>query len=295
VPTSNAAPTRLLRPTASATWTPDVQASATAYEATATAYADYLAAVAQAVMTAAPARVVTADTSPDGRWQVDFIAYDCVEVTPGSEWFSNAYEQLLLTNLSSGAETLVADQVQSCGGLGAYGLGGYTWSPNSRYYYFTGAANSVPDGLCGYWMRPVHRVEAATGQIEYVGGAHFSPDLTKLTFWQGSDVVVWTLNDGEMARFRVLIADDDPNVIAWSPDSQSLVALQNDSECFPYRQSVVTRLDLPTHQQAQVLSINDPTFTSVNWDRPNSMTLSDELGQAWRYNFVTDELRRIEE
>jgi hypothetical protein len=48
--------------------------------------------------------------------------------------------------MDDGAETPIDSQLNLCGsGLGAYGLGGWFWSPNSRYFYLaTGKLRPAP-------------------------------------------------------------------------------------------------------------------------------------------------------
>lgn len=75
------------------------------------------------------------------------MIYDCVPVGAVEE---NAYEQLKLIQIDNSVAKIVDNQLRSCGGLGAFGLAGLFWSPNSSYFYYTNAREGVPDG-CGYW------------------------------------------------------------------------------------------------------------------------------------------------
>jgi hypothetical protein len=71
--------------------------------------------------------------SPDGKWLAEVFAYECMPVTVVEESF-NAYEILRVTNTVSGEARIVDRQVQSCGGIGAAGLSGISWSRNSRFF-----------------------------------------------------------------------------------------------------------------------------------------------------------------
>lgn len=82
-------------------------------------------------------------SSPDNQWRVDIIIYDCVQVAGGVD--SNAYEQLNLFEVSTGATQVIDSQLQNCGGLGAAGLDGRFWSSNSQYFYYKDARVGVPD------------------------------------------------------------------------------------------------------------------------------------------------------
>jgi hypothetical protein len=165
--------------------------------------------------------------SPDGEWQAEVVIYECVQVNEES---INAYEQLKLSRVSQGTEQVVDSQLLFCGGLGAYGLEGLFWSANNRYFYYTNAREGVPDG-CGYWQRPVIRVDVTNQQVEALGRGTVSPDGTKLATWQDRELVVWDANQGEIGRATAAVQDIGPGSIVWSPDSRALVYLQVASYC----------------------------------------------------------------
>jgi hypothetical protein len=105
--------------------------------------------------------------SPDGQWQAEIAVYGCT-ATQGiesGEMTEYAYELLRLAPQGTGEWRQVDSQLINCGGLGAYGLGGLCWSPDSRYFYYTDARTGVPDGM-GEWSQPVWQLEAVTGAIE---------------------------------------------------------------------------------------------------------------------------------
>ena len=59
--------------------------------------------------------------------------------SPGRE-SPNAYEVLKI------APWTVETQLLYCGGIGASGLEGKFWSPDSRFFYYTNAREGWPDG-----------------------------------------------------------------------------------------------------------------------------------------------------
>ncbi len=229
--------------------------------------------------------------SPDGMYRMDIIIYGCVNTGGADE---NAYEQLILVDPASGEGQLAAEQLLYCGGLGAYGFEGRYWSPNSRYFYYTTARQGTPDG-CGYWAAPLSRYDVATSKDEYLGMGSLSPDGSKVATWDlaRQQVVVWNIDNGELGRFPVLSPNRQPGPIAWSPDSQSLVYLQVDSWCPLSGWSEVTRVDLDTQQQVQVLGSQSPTFGDLRWETPDELSLVDENGAEWRYNLVSGELTQV--
>jgi hypothetical protein len=226
--------------------------------------------------------------SPDGMYRMDIIIYDCVN-TGGSD--ENAYEQLILVDPASGEGQLADDQLLFCGGLGSYGFEGRFWSPNSRYFYYTTARQGTPDG-CGYYAAPLSRYDAATSQNEFLGMGSLSPDGTRVATIDPVklELVAWNIDNGELARFPVFIPNRQVGPVAWSPDSQSLVYLQVDSWCPLSGKSSLLQVDLSLPGQTLLLESQSPTFSNVQWNSPDELTLFDEIGKEWRFNLLTNAL-----
>ena len=243
--------------------------------------------VVAAVMAAGQSRDHGVYPAPDGLWQAEILIYDCVSLGAEGEV---AYEQLLLTSVQTGAAATVADQVQYCGGLGAGGLDGLFWSANSRYFYYTNAREGFPDG-CGYWARPLLRIDVTDGSSTYLGGGILSPDRTKLAAWQEREVVVWEAGGGELGRTPALVASADRGAIVWAPDSQSFLYFQVETYCPLAGASYVVRLDLPDLQPVLLLESDAPTFSGAVWDAATLIRMFDENGAPWTYDLVTGELK----
>jgi len=253
------------------------------YDQTATA-------VVQAVVSTVQPKVHASLSSPDKKWRAEVIIYDCVQV---AEDGPNAYEQLKLIRASDGTETVIDAQLQYCGGLGAYGLEGLYWSPNGRYFYYTDAREGSPDGLCWYWERPLYRMDVLTQKTEFIGEGPLSPDQTKIAAWDDGDLVIWGLDEGELARLPAVVADAKRGPISWSPDSGSLVYLQTTSDCFPFGESYVVRFDVSEHRQSSLLESKPISFVHVSWETPDRISLSDEQGNQWSYDLVFLKLERV--
>ena len=260
---------------------------------TATSTQDFnvtMTAIVNAVMTASQPRLHASYPSPDNRWRVEIIIFDCVEIG-GVQ--TNAYEQLMLIEVSTGASQVMDSQLQFCGGLGAIGLAGRFWSSNGRYFYYTDARDGVPDGLCSYWEPPLFRLDVTNGNSEYLGIGPLSPDNTKLAAWQDTDLVVWSLNEGEIARSAAMRAEAVRGPIAWSPDGEALVYLQTEDYCSPSGKSYVVWLKLPALNPELLLESTTPTLIGITWDDPDRINLSDEDGKTWMYDFGTKELQPV--
>ena len=292
-PATTPAPTEPTVPAATAT--PSIAAQATATSRpSATARASLppptaTADVAATVIAAQTPRTETPLVSPDGRWRAEAAVYDCAQVGDQGEI---AYEELRLIEVAARVETAADSQTIYCGGVGAFGLATLYWSANSRYLYYTDARQGQPDG-CGYWAGSVKRLDTTDMTLEALGGAVRSPDESMLAAWQGVDLVVWDVEAGdEVSRAQ---ADESAGIlgpIVWSPDSGSLVYLQVTSFCPVSGSSTVTQVD-PQDGSAVVLVASEaPTFGSVAWDAQGALRLTDEHGDAWRYDFASGEVRR---
>jgi hypothetical protein len=227
------------KPSVKITATPDDIATANFIET---------ASVSTLIATTQPSVIATYPSS-DGKWRVEVIRYDCVSVYHNSNE-SIAYEQLRLVNLSDGTQKFVADQRQSCGGVGAFGLNGLYWSPSNRYFYYNESREGYPDGGCGGYIPPIYRLDPLTQEVITLEGGFISPDKTKLALWQGTEIAIWDLDRGEIARLATLHPNLLNGRIWWSAKSDSIVYLQTDAECLPgFGKFYLVTLDLTNGSQ----------------------------------------------
>lgn len=233
-------------------------------------------------------RVLTPNISPDGQWRAEVVVYDCVQVGETDE---NAYEQLKITHLNDGAETIADTQFRNCRGLGAFGLEGLFWSPNSRYFYYTAAREGSPDGLCSYWGRPILSWEVSTRQQAYLGDGPRSPDGDKIAAWRDQELVVWDVNTGEIGQVSMANSGRVPGPIAWSPDSRAVVYLRTADYCIPRGKSYIGHIEVPTLQHTILLESEDPRFDDLQWATSDRLRLVDEEGKSWWYSLGTLKLK----
>lgn len=227
--------------------------------------------------------------SPNGRWRAQVVIYPCSEI-PGSTDVL-AYEQLNVMEAEGGEATTApaAEQLISCGGLGASGLEGLFWSANSRYFYYTTAREGVPDG-CGYWRRPLLRVDAETGENEWLGPGELSPDGAKVAAWQGGQLVIWDAGGEEVGRAEAAMPDGGPGQIAWSPEGDALVYVQAPSYC-PLERSTVVHLTIAEMAPAVLLEAEAPAIGEVAWMDAGRLRLVDGKGEVWIYDLADGALR----
>jgi hypothetical protein len=250
-------------------------------------------AAATVVALSAPV-VLGAYPSPDGRWLAEVIRHECVTTEAGE---TLALDRLVVARTSSGPEHEVARQLQYCGGLGAFGLGGLSWATDSRYFYFTTAREGVPDGGCRAWVPPISRLHITDLGTATLDAAVRSPDGRWLAGWSPRDgsgapaeLVVWDMNGEEFLRVEAAdpAAFNGPPV--WAPGGTALAYLQTASYCPPPGHSRVVRVDMPSGKQTVLLQSEEPGFTDLAWDDPGALALTDAAGQPWRYDLATGKL-----
>jgi len=245
-----------------------------------------------AVMASSTPQIIDTYSSPDGQFLAEIIRYDCVRVGNEGE---NAYEQLKLIQEKYTSKNVVADQLQFCGGIGAYGLGGLFWSPGGRYFYYTASKYGVPDGdFCELWVRDMFRVDAITGIIDSTPGMGelMADDKTMIIPGKG-EFVLWDLDIGEMERIPYKVPDAHPISYQLSPARNSLVYIQTESCAgFPGKSYLVI-LDFATFKQTLLLEAENPPLVSVTWETSQMLTLWESGPIALQYNLVTGELQPI--
>jgi hypothetical protein len=277
-------PTKIVgTPTATSTPTPDFYL--TEFWVTTTA-------VVEAIVGTQQPRRFDSYLSPEGQWLAEVLIYDCIKIFPQPDADDNAYEQLRLVERSSGEIKVADGQLLGCGGLGAAGLEGLFWSQNSRYFYYTDAREGVPDG-CGYWQRPIRRLDINTWSITDLGSGFLSPDGTRIAAWDEKELVIWDVNEGEEAGRispTILNAETGNGPVVWSPDSQAFVYIQPESFCPVSGNSIVVHVDTSTLEQKLLLESASPTFGGASWNRNNVLILVDENGDQWVYTFDEQKL-----
>jgi len=243
--------------------------------------------IESALLTRVPPRLFASYPSPDSNWQAQVVIYDCTVVDPEVP-DGNSLEQLRLIRIVDASQRTVHSQLLYCGGLGAFGLEGLFWTEDSHYFYYTDAREGGPDG-CGYWRRPLLRFDVLDGSTDEFGAGTISPDGTKIAAWNGEKLELWDLTGGQTGATAIPLTGLNPGVIAWSPDSRSLVYLLSEGFC-PLGKTHLVRVALADLAPSIVLSSEGPSFADVTWDKPNQVTLHDEQGGGWTYDLITGEL-----
>lgn len=238
--------------------------------------------IAATVVAVQQPRVYGSSSSPDGQWRADFIRYECANIGGVDEF---AYEQLKLVNVTNGDEQIVDGQLQSCGGVGASGLGGLFWSPNSRYFYYTDAREGVPDGGRSCWKPALIQYDVANRKTERLSEVWApSTDGKTVAMWQeGDDLIIWSLDEGETGRIPIMWnpGEGDKRTpeagicdIAWSPDGQQLAYVESACPASFVVYSVL-HVNLNTAEQKVLVRLeSDFLFREVQWETATQIKLS---------------------
>lgn len=242
--------------------------------------------IASLVRAHASAEVRSVLESPDGRLRALVLTYGCTPVEGEGEY---ALDEVVVETIATGERWLAAEQLQACGGLGAFGLETLFWSPGSRLLYYSTAREGVPDG-CGFWLKPISVVDTLSRQSEELGGGVLSPDGRSLALWQAPDLVVWQLDEGETARSPRVVQELPPGPIAWAPDGSSLAYLQFSGVCQPEPPSYLVLVSLGSSDSRTLLTSSDPVLGGLEWRDAGIITLWDEAGQRWEYDLAQSRL-----
>jgi hypothetical protein len=242
-----------------------------------------------AVSSASQPQVIETAISPDAGWLAQVIRYECTPVEGGESY---AYEQLLVGENSPAADPVVAaEQLQACGGLGAFGLGNLLWAPESNYLYFSEGREGQPDGTSCLWEAPLTRYDVESGAMLALSSGSLSPDGRTLILLQGGELVLWDLDRGESGRFSPAVPGLFAAQAAWDESGESLLLLFHDTpNCANPQKSYLIRATLPGPDQQVLLESESPAFTGFTWETPDTVILVGTDGGRYRYNLQTGAL-----
>lgn len=213
------------------------------------AYAQEAADVIALVTAATEPQTLQRLDSPDGTLYAEVIVYPCVDI--GEQVAS--YEQLFVTNTETGETRQVAEQVISCGGLGAFGLLADRWSESGEFLYYTDAREGVPDGDGAGWAPTLWRVRLDDLQVEALGIGWFSPNGQWLVVWNSERIRVMPPDGGDTADYTLMPDAMRLTNVNWLPDSTGIVYIQGNMFGESPR-SAVTHIDIAQSKQTVLFS-----------------------------------------
>jgi len=225
------------------------------------------------IVAARESEVIQTHASPDGSWRVDVVAYPCDAEAPSAEQ-EKVLEQLMLVHQQTGTETVIQSQVLTCGGLGAAGLGGLFWSPDSQIFYFTDAREGVPDGgggLC--WDRPLWTLHVDEGKAEHhadIWARSRSGDQLAVVR-EEEEIVVEALGAKRISR-APLPPEYEVCQIAWSPEEDAFAYLRTRDPFQPGPWDLIC-VDGQTGACNVALELQDTAGVSMTWDSPTEIAV----------------------
>lgn len=242
-----------------------------------------------AVTSAVQPEVIQDYPTADGKFRVQVIRYECTQIESSGDRL--AYEQLLVT-AADGDQVPVAQQLQNCGGLGAFGFNGHFWTTDNRYFYFDESREGIPDGAsCGLWLPGLSRVDTDTMVVERLPGSGSStPDGSVMVLWAEPDFVLWNPQGSEIAR--TALALDTFHLISFeiAPGGDRLIYLLRD-ECFsPEAKTIVGLLDLHTMTSSTILESPPNGHVHVAWQSEDTAVLMNPAGSTFLLNISTGEI-----
>lgn len=227
--------------------------------------------------------LLTSLPSPDGRLRAEIVTYVC---TPVEGEQAYALDQLAIRGSNPDSPWVADEQLQACGGLGAYGLGGLYWSSDSQRFYYTPAREGVPDG-CGMWLPPIAFADVQRKIVRELGAGVLSPDGSILAVHQEAEILLWDVDLGEIGRSPLAVPDIGLGAVAWSPDGRALAYLQVRGDCMPEGKAHVVRLMLDGLKADLLLESESPVFGGLIWPDPGYLELVDADGGRWRLDLAS--------
>lgn len=230
--------------------------------------------LASAVVAASTPEIIENYLSPDGQFRAEVIQYDCVPV--GGE-FENAYKQLKIVKVANGKEMATAEQLNDCDGGEDYGLGGLSWSPNSRYFYYSYSIGYVADwDICEYtdFIQDMSRVNVTTSAIEDTPGrGELLADGKTMIIPSKGEFMLWGLDEGIIGNALYLIPDTRLLIYQISLDRDSLVYLLAENCLGSPGKTYLVLWDITLSQHTLLLEAEDPPLAHVTWEQPGMLTL----------------------
>ncbi len=246
-------------------------------------------AFAQAVLGGTPERVETS-IAPDGVAMAELWTAPCTTV-PGFEHYGPVgYSEIRWLASTGTAPVVVVRQILVCQGLGAAGLRVLQWSPDSRYVFYTDAAQGSPDGGGCPWFGRVLRWSTADGTTTSLGNGATSPDGQRVVGVDGADVTIWSWGNTEVVRVATLEPAWSVSAIGWAPDGERVLFVQSDNACAIGGSSVIGMVDLAAGTARELLRTRDPALLTFRFESIDEMTFYGTSPDAHRFRLTADAL-----
>ncbi len=223
------------------------------------------------IVAAEEPKAIQSERSPDDRWRVDVVSYPCVETLESS---AQRAEQLKLVDIEQDTEVVIQTQMLVCeDALGAFGLGGLFWSPDSRSFYYTDAREGVPDGGSACWDRPLWVLHAGDATTERLARIWARADDGWIARWQDGDLILQDTNGEDVRRTPLHFPQAEVCRILWSSDDSAVVYLQAMQPFEPGKVALI-RVDRADAVSTVLFELEGAAFVTADWTTSGQIRLS---------------------
>jgi len=220
--------------------------------------------------------------SPDGKWTAEYSRADCYSAL-GPLQDTVFYERLRVLDGNGQEKWLISREAGRCGlGMGYYAM--LDWSYDSHYFYYTFSV--VPDGATCFTdsYRTIFQLDVETGKTTALPGyGPLAPGGQLLAWRDLQDLVLWPLDGSQPIRHPGVFPEDPTLQLGWTTNGQSIIAVQNTSECFPLQTPSVLKIDMPTGLVQKIYQgdVNSPQLTGYAGEVAGKLIFSDITGAFW--------------
>lgn len=246
-------------------------------------------AFAVAVLSARPELIETS-TAPDGSASAELWTAPCGTVAGFEAYGPVGHDEIRWRPDSASDPILVAQQIRVCQGLGAFGLRVLQWSADSRYLFYTDAAQGSPDGGGCTWFGRVLRWDTLERAAVSLGNGATSPDGNWVAGVDGADLTIWSWNSDTVKRAAVLQKGWPISAIGWAPDGQRVLFVQSEASCGMGGASVIGLFNVDTGQVTELLRTQDPALLTFRFESVDELTFFGTSPDPHRYRLTNDSL-----
>ncbi len=243
-----------------------------------------------AAVLSAPPELVETSAAPDGKASAELWTAAC-GVVPGFEAYGPVGHDEIRWRATSDAEPiLIAQQIRVCQGLGAFGLRVLQWSADSRYVFYTDAAQGSPDGGGCPWFGRVLRWDTVERAAVSLGNGATSPDGNWVAGVDRTDITIWSWNSDTVKRGAVLQNGWPISAIGWAPDGKRVLFVQSEGNCGIGGASVIGLFNVETNQVKELLRTQDPALLTFRFESIDELTFFGTSPDPHRFRLTEDSL-----
>lgn len=243
-----------------------------------------------AAVLSTPPELVEASTAPDGKASAELWTAACGTMQGFEAYGPVGHDEIRWRATSDAEPILIAQQIRVCQGLGAFGLRVLQWSADSRYLFYTDAAQGSPDGGGCPWFGRVLRWDTVERTPVSLGNGATSPDGNWVAGVDGTDITIWSWNSDTVTRGAVLQTGWPISAIGWAPDGKRVLFVQSEGNCGIGGSSVIGLFNVDTQQVTELLRTQDPALLTFRFESVDELTFFGTSPDPHRFRLTDDTL-----